>query len=64
VEANGAPLWHWGRQLAVTVGCTIAALEGDERADAYLKLMRADAREFPGRSCMIRRATGGGGGAA
>jgi hypothetical protein len=59
-----AAVRHWAQQLAVNVGCKIAALKGDKRADACLTLLRADGREFPGRSCMIRRPTGGGGGAA
>jgi len=51
---------HWAQQLAVNVGCNIGLLEDDDRADACLMLLRPDGREFPGRSCMMRRRRSGG----
>jgi hypothetical protein len=59
-----AAVRHWAQQLAVDVGCNIALLENDQRADACLMLLRPDGREFPGRSCMLRRRGSGGAGAA
>lgn len=53
-----AAVRHWAAHLAVNVGCNIAPLRDDEHADASLMLLRADGREFPGRSCMLRRRTG------
>ena len=50
-----AAVREWARQLAVSIGCNLAPLQGDERANACLMLMRADGRPFPGRSCMIPR---------
>lgn len=45
---------EWAGNLAVNVGWSIAPLENEPRADACLGLVRADDREFPGRSCMMR----------
>jgi hypothetical protein len=55
-----AAVRHYAQQFAVDVGCNLTRLEGDVRADACLMLLRSDGREFPGRSCMLRRRSAGG----
>ncbi len=45
---------EWARTLAVNVGWNLAPLAHEECAEACLMLIRADDREFPGRSCMMR----------
>ena len=45
---------EWAGTLAVNVGWNIAPLENEDRAEACLMLVRADDREFSGRSCMMR----------
>ena len=49
-----AAVREWAGTLAVNVGWNLAPLANEERAEACLMLIRADDREFPGRSCMMR----------
>ena len=49
-----AGVWEWSQQLAVDVGWSIAPLEGDDRADVCMMLMRSDGKPFQGRSCIVR----------
>jgi len=49
-----AAVREWAGTLAVNVGWNLAPLAGEARAEACLLLVRADDREFPGRSCMMR----------
>lgn len=49
-----AAVREWAGTLAVHVGWNLAPLAHEERAEACLMLIRADDREFPGRSCMMR----------
>jgi hypothetical protein len=48
-----AAVREWGTQFAVSVGWNISTLEGDANADACLKLIRSDWKEFRGRSCLL-----------
>jgi len=48
-----AAVREWSQRLPVQVGWNIGPLEGDDRADACMKLMRGDGKRFPGQSCMI-----------
>ena len=53
-----AAVREWTQRFPVQVGWSIAALEGEDRADARMLLRRSDGRSFPGRSDMIRGARG------
>lgn len=49
-----AAVREWAGTLAVNVGWNLAPLADEQRAEACLMLIRADDREFQGRSCMMR----------
>lgn len=45
---------EWAGELPVSIGWNLHPMEDRAIADACLMLLRADGREFPGRSCMQR----------
>lgn len=49
-----AAVREWAGTLAVNVGWNLAPLADEACAEACLMLIRADDREFSGRSCMMR----------
>jgi|SRR6185436_5642911 len=48
-----AAVREWTQQFYVQVGWNLLPLKDDNRAEACLKLIRSDFRQFKGRSCML-----------